>query len=184
MTQRRAFTLVETLVAIVVGTLLFLGTLRMFTSGMSSSQKGAGHLTNMGAAAVLLAQLEDDFQQAVKINGPARGETAENASVDIVNPENGGTTTIVYQATPGAGGGYQREIGGGSGGSHTFCRGLGVECKIARVEVPAGSGREGVWVVLRTWTLPHRTEETRLQRFIACPNLDENRKAAQPGFTF
>ena len=181
---RRGFTLVEIVMAVLLGSLLFLVLTRLLSGGVRITQKGSSHLTNAQAAAILLGQVESDLGLALTLETPAGSGPVEEfkiqAAISSSNAALPQQSLIVYQPAPASLGVDRRQ---GDTEPHRFCAGLHTRLTLRRVSVPA-SGHQGCLVEVRVKTPPQGTEEAVFSRFIPCPNLPANREAATPGWTF
>ncbi len=179
---RRGVTLIEVVVGLLIGSLLLLSLSRIFSEGFRISQKGSSHLTNMQAASILMAQIEQDLSAALLVEFPGSpdGPALKIGVPEILDdPGRMATSTILYERLPDKLG-FMRKIippaGSGAGGSeHIFCRGLITEVSFT----PGGSSAapaptEGISVEISTRTPPAGTEENRVKRFVYCLNLPPN----------
>lgn len=193
MRGRRAVTLIEVMLAVVIGAVLSVALTRLLSSGMRISQKGAAQLTNVQNAAILAAQIERDLERADTLTP---GPDADGAmTLEILTPT--GPARVIYRLTPNRDGVSRifqaAATGGPAGGStpaptpvppgppatggadgpvHVFCRGMftGLQWRWAEV-----GGRVGLSVRIIVRTAMTGGEEFRLQRFYHCPNLPDNR---------
>ncbi len=175
MTRRRAMTLVEVVIGAVVGALIlaFLGNL--LSQGLRSSVKGASHLTNLQAGALVLAHCEADLQRARTVTVSSGGIQLE--VVEEVGAGGVVCASVTYEPGPGGLGIRRRQSGGGSGESD---RVLGAGLSVTPVGGPAiftrttlPDGRFGVLVRFEIAT-DQGKETNRLERFIFCGNAPAN----------
>ncbi|MBU1106046.1 MAG: hypothetical protein KKB51_05200 [Candidatus Riflebacteria bacterium] len=68
MKNRYAMTLVEIIIAALVGSLLLSAAFSLLSSWLKSSVKGASHLSNIQVAVLLSNQIEHDLQRAVSVD--------------------------------------------------------------------------------------------------------------------
>ncbi|HNW36968.1 MAG TPA: hypothetical protein PKM25_18660, partial [Candidatus Ozemobacteraceae bacterium] len=71
--NRRAFTLVEICISVLLASIIIYAVTRLLSKGMETSTKGAAHLTNVQSTAILLSQIEDDIQRAVDLSAMGPG---------------------------------------------------------------------------------------------------------------
>ncbi|NLI76450.1 MAG: hypothetical protein GX442_08415 [Candidatus Riflebacteria bacterium] len=175
MTRRRAMTLVEVVIGAVVGALIlaFLGNL--LSQGLRSSVKGASHLTNIQAGALLLAHCEADLQRARTVNVGSGGMHLE--VVEEVGAGGVVCAAVSYELVPGGLGVRRRQSGGGPGDSdRVLASGLlvtpvGGQAIFTRTTL--AEGRFGVLVRFEIAT-DQGKETNRLERFIFCGNAPAN----------
>ncbi len=185
MKSSRGVTLTETLMAVLVGSILSLAVTRLFTSGIQMTQKGTSHLTNVQNAAILMTQIERDLERTEKIlalETKAGGE----AQVQFEIISNEGRMNVSYRPAPGNLGYIraQDKIKGSGGGetvSHTYCKGLQARVSMALTKIDETTG---VSVSIFVKTMTGSGEEEILRRFVFCPNLLENRIITTFGWKF
>ena len=68
--KKRAISLIEITIGVLVSAILIVGLMNLFSSGMKGSAKGLAHQANMEAASILMAQIEYDLLKATSINSP------------------------------------------------------------------------------------------------------------------
>ena len=78
--RKKAVTLAEVIIGIVLSALIIIGVMRVFTSGMRGSTKGLAHQANMETASILMAQIEYDLLRATEIKSPAQNSKDDGAS--------------------------------------------------------------------------------------------------------
>ncbi len=180
----RGFTLIEIVMAVLLGSILFLALTRLLSSGMRVSQKGSSHLTNMQSAAILLSQIESDLALAVALDAGTAASAVDTFSLEAaVSPSNSGVPqSVVLKYQPAAQHlGYERRQADAE--PYRFCSGLLTRVTLRRVVVPT-TGHQGALVEVRIKTPPHGSEEAVVSRFVPCPNLPTNRTRAAPGWTW
>ena len=94
--NKKAVTLIEISICIVLSTLLLIGILNLFSSGMKGSAKALTHQDNMEAANILMRQIEYDLSRATEIMSPARNKTEKEANWVIKYKEGGQEKAITY----------------------------------------------------------------------------------------
>ncbi|HEY9069562.1 MAG TPA: hypothetical protein VIV61_04855 [Candidatus Ozemobacteraceae bacterium] len=174
--KRRAFTLVEIAVSVLLASIIIYAVTRLLSKGMETSTKGAAHLTNVQSTAILLSQMEDDIQRAVDLSSMAPGAEEASAKVEILEESSAGLTeaSIIYEREPsGRGMTRKRAPKSGSPEEHTYCRDLMIlENKFTRLDLPGS--RMGFRVYLKVGTFPKGTEVFEVNRFISCTNHASN----------
>lgn len=68
--RRKAVTLVEVVICVVLFAMLIAGLMRVFSSGMKTSVKGLAHQANMETASIIMSQIEYDLLRATNILQP------------------------------------------------------------------------------------------------------------------
>ena len=68
--KRKAVTLVEISIGVILSALLLVAIMNLFSSGMKGSVKGLAHQANMETASILMSQIEYDLLRCVKISQP------------------------------------------------------------------------------------------------------------------
>ncbi|HOY67010.1 MAG TPA: prepilin-type N-terminal cleavage/methylation domain-containing protein [Candidatus Ozemobacteraceae bacterium] len=174
--KRRAFTLVEVAVSVLLASIIIYAVTRLFTKGMETSTKGAAHLTNVQSTALLLSQMEDDIQRAVDLSSMPPGAEEASAKVEILEESPSGLTetSIIYERDPsGRGMIRKRAPKTGTPEEHTYCRDLMIlHHTFTRLDLP--ENRMGFRVYLKIGTFPKGTEVFEVNRFISCTNHASN----------
>jgi hypothetical protein len=175
--NRRAITLIEVIMGVLIGSLLLAGVSRMFLSGLKISQKGSSHLTNVQAAAILLNQIEEDLEMATEL--PSLETPVDSIQFKVAgvaeNQPQIGTSTIDYSSPP-EGLGYSRtilEYGDTTPRTHVFCQGLLVRVRFESLVLPGPPPQKSFMVDVSVKS-PKGTEENAFRRFVYCFNLPEN----------
>jgi len=175
MKHRKAFTLVEISICVLLGAMVVFTLIRMFSGGVKSSAKGSAHLTNIQAASILLSQIDTDFRKTVDILYPQSGNVDPSLNIKLQAQE-GFTGTIdsvsiIYEAAA-SGKGVKRIWDDNSGPSeHVFCRNLSTDISFRRMEFP--NGTLGLWAKLKTKN-PGGVEEFVVERFFNCLSQQQN----------
>ena len=65
---KRAVSMVELTIAVVLTSLIVSGLMVLYTTGLRSSSKGLDHLNNMNDAAILMSRIEYDLLKAVDVS--------------------------------------------------------------------------------------------------------------------
>ncbi len=182
MKRRRAFTLIEVAIGVLVGSIVILAATKLLSGGLRSSTKGSSHLSIIQATSILMTQLDEDLKRAVVIDFPALNAKDPTARIEILERTSAGvlaTSTITYQAGPSGTGIIRRhDPTGGTAGEHEYCRGFPVVPAFAHVGLPGN--RIGFWVKLNTSTIKDMdgVENFVLERLLACPNHPSNKQAS------
>lgn len=90
--KRKALSLVEISIGVVISALLLSGIMKLFSSGMKGSAKGLAHQANMETASILMSQIEYDLLRANQIITPHVKEKKREAE-----------WTFFYKASDGSG---------------------------------------------------------------------------------
>ena len=94
--NKKAVSLVEVVICIILSTLLLIGILNLLSSGMKGSAKALTHQDNMEAANILMRQIEYDLSKASEIVSPARNKTEKEANWVFKYKEGDQEKTITY----------------------------------------------------------------------------------------
>lgn len=174
--KRRAFTLVEITISVLLGSIIIIALTRLLSKGMEQSTKGTAHLTNVQSTALLLSQIEDDIQRAVDLSGMSAGSEEVSAVMEILEDSATGLTqtSVTYERNPSSQGLTRKRVPkSGPSDEHTFCRDLMVlGNKFTRIDLP--DNRMGFRVYLKVGTPPKGTEVFEVNRFIYCSNHASN----------
>lgn len=174
--KRRAFTLVEIAVSVLLASIVVYALSRLLSKGMETSTKGAAHLTNVQSTAILLSQIEDDVQRAVDLSSMQPGSEEPSAKIGILESDGSGLTqsSIIYERPPSNRGLIRKHIPtAGSPEEYVYCRELMVlDTRFTRVDLP--DNRMGFRVHLKIGTPPKGTEVFEVNRFIYCTNHASN----------
>lgn len=68
--KRKAVTLIEVIVVVVLSSLIIIALMNLFSSGMKGSAKGLAHQINMESASIIMSQIEYDLLRATSISKP------------------------------------------------------------------------------------------------------------------
>ena len=71
--KRKAVTIIEVVVVVVLSSMLILGIMNIFSSGMKGSAKGLAHQVNMESASIIMSQIEYDLLRSTSISKPESG---------------------------------------------------------------------------------------------------------------
>ena len=71
--KRKAVTIIEVVVVVALSSLLMLGVMNLFSSGMKGSAKGLAHQVNMESASIIMSQIEYDLLRSTTISKPESG---------------------------------------------------------------------------------------------------------------
>jgi hypothetical protein len=179
----RAFTLTEVVMTVLIGSLLVVALTRIFSGGMLQSQRGSSHLTNLQAAAIVLAQIEKDLSLARELpilgGGSGGGPAGAGAIQCDIVADYGlhgelANAHVSYQPGPGGRGFQRTETAPDGPQTHVFGEGLKIEVTCEQVQVNPGKGI-GFVVEVTASKPPDGTEKNTLRRFIYGYNLALNR---------
>ena len=108
--HRKAFTVVEVIVALAILGIIVVGLMNLFVSGLKGSTKGMSHQSNMDAGMILLSQIEYDFQRSTKIISPISKQKAFEGHWELYYERSPSrSATVNYQAGSG-GTGIERKV--------------------------------------------------------------------------
>lgn len=185
MSGNRGFTLVETMVAVLLGSLLLMAVTKIFSGGVRMTQKGSSHLTLAQGAGMLMAQIEKDLTSAVTL--PEAGLAWKMAG-NVGEKGRIATMAVQYELLPDKPGGVRRKAAPESSGSpaagspaagtpviHTFCSGLATSLELKSADVGSRKAR-GYVVTIKVQGNSGVAggESLELRRFIFCYNLPAN----------
>lgn len=175
MIKRSAVTLIEAVLTILIGSILFIALTKIFSSGLMISQKGTSHLTNVQAASILMNQIEKDI--SLSTNFSAEGDGFSCTIIDDFGAKcQMALATVKYQTFPdNIGITRTQDSSGDKDRNHVFCEGLLVHVKWEKVQIPQNQ-KTGFFVEISTSKPPSGTEKNTLRRFIYCYNLETNRQ--------
>jgi type II secretory pathway pseudopilin PulG len=95
---KRAFTLVELVIAALIAVLMLTAVYKLMSNWMRSSVKGTSHLSNIQVAVLISSQIEHDLQRTTGININADGFQIRTLE-DIGNKRR--EFDVTYEKTPG-----------------------------------------------------------------------------------
>lgn len=178
MKQRRAVTLVEITIGILIGSIVVLVATKLLSGGLRSSTKGSSHLSIIQATSILMSQLDEDMKRTMVIDFPTLNGKDVTTRLEVLERNAAGklaTATVTYQAGPqGTGIVRRHDQGGGTPSEHIFCRGFRVTPTFCHVGLP--QNRVGFWAKLDTSTIKDAdgVENFVVERLLGCPNLASN----------
>lgn len=172
--KRRAVTLAEMAIGIIIVSIIFLAVFNLFSVGLRGSNKGMAHLTIMEGSAILLSQIEYDLLRATQVQDPAPGAADKAARWEILLDDASGKGTIMYTLTDE---GVVRNLDvAGTKYKYVYCRGQKVGLQFHHVKVADAASsmqKVGVWVELSV-EAPEKfaTEEKfNMKRLFICKNI-------------
>lgn len=168
--NRKAVTLIEVSIGIVLSALLLGGVLNLFTSGMKGSAKGLTHQDNMETAYILMTQIEYDLLRATKIESPGWDQKDDAARWFFQDSENGVAKEIPVIYSNNGTDGIIRDI---DGKKMYYAKGHPVELRFTHFAVDTGLGKEsdllvekhGMWVELIVYS-KSKKESFKMNRLI------------------
>ena len=166
--NKKAVTLVEILIGVILSSILIIGVLNLFTSGIKESAKSLTHQDNMEAANILMTQIEYDLLRATRILNPSWNNEDVGASwiFDSKSSELGEITFTYDYADPKVG--VHRHVEGRTTNiDNYFAKGHFVDLKFKHFAVDAGKGekddfiieKHGMWVDLTVYSKDVKPEE-------------------------
>lgn len=175
----RGVTLVEMMVAVLLGSLMLMAITRIFSGGVRMTQKGSSHLTLAQGAGMLMAQVEKDLTLAVSLPEGSSG-LSWKAAGNLEGMGQVATMSIQYEILPFKPGGVRRRAvplsaKAGTENTHTYCAGLDARLELRRVDVGSRACRGYVVTIsVKTDSGVAGGESLELRRFIFCYNLPAN----------
>ncbi len=174
--EKSGVTLVEMAIGVAVTSILIIALMNFFGSGLKSSQKGMDHLNNMGAASILMSQIEYDLMRATKILSPGSGETSTSAAWEFIADSSGAKGIISYEL---ADNGIEREEKTTTETHHyLYCKDRKVNLSFDNLLLTDASlkpDRTGILVALFVSSPiknpEKQSEEFKLLRLISCRNI-------------
>ena len=142
--KKKAVTLVEITIGVVLSALLLVGIMNLFSSGMKGSVKGLAHQANMEAASILMSQIEYDLLRGVSISQPEANleENFDRAIWDFYYIASGKRefATVTYTRL-GNGIGVEREVKPSSGKPFkvVLAKDKKVELSFKHIKINAGN---------------------------------------------
>lgn len=142
--NKKAVTLVEISIGVILSALLIVGIMNLFSSGMKGSVKGMAHQANMETASILMSQIEYDLLRCVKISQPEANleEDFDKAIWEFFNVVSGNReyATVTYTRLEN-GMGVEREVKPSSGKPFrtVFAKDRKVELSFKHVKANLGS---------------------------------------------
>ena len=156
--NKRAFTLVEISIGIIIASLLIIGLMSLFRAGMKGSSKGMAHQENMETASILMSQIEYDLLRSYSISYPQNGSEEDGAKWDFYYGNSDSSKASVdysYENNAIARKVTMYNLDGSSGREEKtyFARGHKVDLRFLHLVFEVGSQniskkRHGMWVEL------------------------------------
>jgi prepilin-type N-terminal cleavage/methylation domain-containing protein len=173
MPRRTGVTMIELLMALLIGSILSLAITRILSVTFAVSVKGSSHLTNAQNAAVLLARLEDDLSQAVQILSDDTNPEALQLKIISLKGEESVSylPASEHRGTVRTAGIAGAAEGGGGTQTSTYCRGLPTQ---VRFQPQLIDGRQVFFVEISVQS-PKGLETYRVRRLFYCSNLAQNK---------
>ena len=156
--NKRALTLVEISIGIVITSIIIIVIMNVFKAGMTGSSKGMAHQENMETASILMSQIEYDLLRSYSISYPQNGSEEDGAkwdfyyggsesnkaSVDYSFENNAVARKVTSYKDDGSSGKVEKTY---------FARDRKVDLKFLHLVFEVGSGkvskkRHGMWVEL------------------------------------
>jgi hypothetical protein len=81
--NKRALTLVEVSIGVVITSFIIIALMNVFRVGMKGSSKGMAHQENMETASILMSQIEYDLMRSYSITYPQNGSEEDGAKWDF-----------------------------------------------------------------------------------------------------
>ena len=161
MNNKKAVTLVEISIGIVIFSILLVGILNLFTSGLKGSAKALTHQDNMETANILMAQIENDLSKATEIEFPSWYHESKNAQWKYQGNRAEEEILYTYDYTEGDLKGVHRKVKGkGIDIENYLAKDHIIDLKFKHFVIEAGKGkdntfdneRHGIWVDLTVYS--------------------------------
>ena len=142
--NKKAVTLVEISIGVILSALLIVGIMNLFGSGMKGSVKGMAHQANMETASILMSQIEYDLLRCVNISQPEANldEDFDKAIWELFNVVSGKReyATVTYTRLEN-GMGVEREVKASNGKFYrnVFAKDRKVELSFRHLRANIGS---------------------------------------------
>ena len=136
--HRKAFTIVEVIVALAILGIIIVGLMNLLASGVKDSVKGMSHQANMDVGMILLSQIEYDYQRSTRIISPVNKQKALESCWELYYERSPSrSATVNYQAGS-DGTGIERRVvyNGKIQESAHFAKGHRVKLFFTRLERP------------------------------------------------
>ena len=156
--NKRAFTIVEILIGLLIASLLIVGLMNLFHVGIKGSSKGMAHLENMETAFILMSQIEYDLLRSYNITDPQNNSEDNGAKWDFwYGNSDSNKASVDYSYENGAIARkvtlYKLDGKIGDIEKSYFCKGYNVDLKFMHLVFEIGSSkyskkRHGMWVEL------------------------------------
>lgn len=108
--SRKAFSLVEITVGVIIAAVLLTVLMKLLTSGMKGSTKGIAHQANVEAASILMSQIEYDLLRASEIESPETNGSDTTAKWKFYYAASGSGKPVTVTYDTSAGGGVNRTV--------------------------------------------------------------------------
>ena len=159
--RKKAITLIEISIGILIFSILLVGILNLFSSGLKGSAKALTHQDNMEAANLLMAQIENDLAKASEIVFPEWNKEARNAQWKYKADNTANETIFSYDYTEGDLKGVHRKVSGNNLELENYlAKDHIIDLKFKHFAIDAGKGkddnfteeRHGIWVDLTVYS--------------------------------
>ena len=164
--KKKAVTLVEISIGIVLSSLLLVGILNLLRSGVKSSTKALTNQDNMETANILMTQIESDLLSAIDIVSPDWNNQRTNGEAETTAEwkVNSGGSIVIVRYGSNATEGVTRVMTGVR--DYTFAKDHLVDLSFKHFAVDTGRGendsliieKHGMWVDLTVYSSNVKTE--------------------------
>lgn len=128
--SKRAFSLVEITVGVIIAAVLLTVLMKLLSSGMKGSTKGIAHQANVEAASILMSQIEYDLLRATEIVSPVNTESDSTACWKLYNASSKTGSPVMVTYATNVSSGVDRKINiEGSIQNSTLAKGHNVSLK-------------------------------------------------------
>ena len=163
--KKKAVTLVEVVIGVVLSAVLIVVIMNLFSSGMKGSVKGLAHQANMETASIIMSQIEYDLLKSTEILEPDKSQKSNTARWTLYDDASGelAPKTVKYSAN--ASDGVTRSIEFANGKKQNMVLGKGHKVELNFIYFQATSApsefyelgrkyqrKNAMWVEIRVST--------------------------------
>ena len=160
--KKKAVTLIEILICVVLSALLIIGLMNLFSSGLKGSTKTLALQDNMETANILMAQIEYDLLKATEITVPEWTKGSEGSAQWISDSKSSiGSVQYTYDYVSGSKDGVHRKVHGNNIDlDNYFAKNHLIDLKFTHFAVDTDkdqnndiiSEKHGIWVELTVYS--------------------------------
>jgi type II secretory pathway pseudopilin PulG len=172
-TRKKAITLIEMAISLVLASILLAVILKIFTSGMKESANALTHQDNMETANILMSQIEYDLNKATEIISPNWNEKDSSAQWVFSSKSSLGKITFTYDHIANSANGVHRFVTGkDTKEDYYFAKGHPVNLKFTHIVVKSDESNNsmfenhGMWVELDVGSIKGDVATYTLKRLI------------------
>ena len=160
--RKKAFTLIEVLICVILSALLIIGLMNIFGSGLKGSAKTLNLQDNMETANILMAQIEHDLMNATEITVPEWNKGSVGLAQWVSESDSSsGSTQYYYNYVSGSKEGVQRKVLGNNVNlNHYLAKNHLIDLRFTHYAIDAYkdennefiSEKHGMWVELTVYS--------------------------------